>query len=103
MAKLGKTSLPHFLTRDAADEEQRALEAEINRWKDTVKSKNAELTAKEKRIAELERIGSYSYLFEREFYNIYHDTTQNEIFVTISKKRSSGPWPLQLTNVNHQV
>ena len=67
LAKSGKTSLLHFLTRDAADEEQRALEAEINRWKDTVKSKNATLAAKDKRVAELERIGSYSYSFEYEF------------------------------------
>jgi hypothetical protein len=50
--------LLHFLTRDAADEEQRALENDVNRWKDIAKAKDAIIAEKDRRIAELERMGT---------------------------------------------
>jgi hypothetical protein len=61
LARSGKTSLLHFLTRDAANEEQRALEDEVNRWENIAKAKDAVILEKDRRIAELERAGS-SYL-----------------------------------------
>lgn len=63
LARSGKTSLLHFLTRDAADEEQRGLENEIHRWKDIAKAKEAIIAEKDRRIAELERTGALNCLY----------------------------------------
>jgi hypothetical protein len=65
LARSGKTSLLHFLTRDAADEEQRGLEDQVNRWKDIASAKDAIIAEKEKRIAELERAGSSLFILLR--------------------------------------
>ena len=50
----GKTSTLHFLTREAADEERRGLEAELTRLKEKLKEKDDELKAKDSQITERE-------------------------------------------------
>lgn len=76
MARSGKTSLLHFLTRDAADEEQRGLENEVNHWKDIAQAKDAVLAEKDRRIAELERLGGLFFRFSLSISHLitYHRT-----------------------------
>jgi len=93
LARSGKTSLLHFLTRDAADQEQRALENEVNRWKDIAKAKDAVIAEKDKRITELERAGLSYHVFhghtcECELFCI---VLQSEMLATNSMQRSNGP------------
>ncbi|KZT71421.1 hypothetical protein DAEQUDRAFT_764002 [Daedalea quercina L-15889] len=51
----GRSQIPHFLSRDAADAERETTEKEVRRLKDIVKQKDTQLTDKDNRIAELER------------------------------------------------
>ncbi|KDQ60896.1 hypothetical protein JAAARDRAFT_204689, partial [Jaapia argillacea MUCL 33604] len=55
LARSGTTSSLHFLTREAADEEKRALERDLQKWKDAVREKHETTAQKDKRIAELEQ------------------------------------------------
>jgi len=49
-----KSYMLHFLTREAADEEKETMRKEVERWKDIVKQKDAQLTEKDQTIATLE-------------------------------------------------
>lgn len=59
LARMGKGSVLNLLTREAADEEKRALEKEIDRLKRLTKEKDNIVTQKNTRIAELEQTGMY--------------------------------------------
>jgi hypothetical protein len=92
LARSGKTSLLHFLTRDAADQEQRGLENEVNRWKDIAKAKDAIIAEKDKRITELERAGSsYHAFFDHTCgCKLFCIALQSEMLATNSMRRSNG-------------
>lgn len=55
-----KSYMLHFLTREAADEEKETMRKEVERWKDIVKQKDAQLTEKDQTIATLEAQGKLS-------------------------------------------
>ena len=42
----------HFMTREAADQEQEVMRKEIQHWKDVAKRKDIQLAEKDKQIAE---------------------------------------------------
>lgn len=47
----------HFMTREAADQEQEVIRKEIEHWKDVAKRKDAQLAEKDKQIAEVKAQG----------------------------------------------
>jgi hypothetical protein len=47
----------HFLTREAADEEKREAKDQINSLNRTIQAKDAVISEKDKRIAELQEAG----------------------------------------------
>ncbi|KZP21206.1 hypothetical protein FIBSPDRAFT_953935 [Athelia psychrophila] len=55
LARAGKSSLLHFLSRDAADEEHRALEDEVARLKDIAKAKDAFIGERDRHVREMEQ------------------------------------------------
>ncbi|KII89147.1 hypothetical protein PLICRDRAFT_597375 [Plicaturopsis crispa FD-325 SS-3] len=56
LGKSGKAPFIQFLTREAADEEKRALEQEVSQWRETAQEKDTTLRLKDERIAELEQL-----------------------------------------------
>ena len=48
----GKSYMLHFMTREAADQEQEVMRKEIQHWKDVAKRKDIQLAEKDKQIAE---------------------------------------------------
>lgn len=59
LARAGKSSLLHFLSRDAADEEHRALEDEVARLKDIAKAKDAVIGERDRHVREMEQTGAF--------------------------------------------
>ena len=55
LTRSGKSSVLYLLTREAADEEKRAVERDLARLKDIMKEKDATIAENDKRIAELQR------------------------------------------------
>lgn len=53
----GKSYMLHFMTREAADQEQEVIRKEIEHWKDVAKRKDAQLAEKDKQIAEVKAQG----------------------------------------------
>lgn len=53
------SQIPHFLSREAVDAEKEMSEREVKRLKDVSRQKDAQLTEKDKRIAELEAEGAF--------------------------------------------
>jgi hypothetical protein len=89
-ARSGKSGLLHFLTREAADEEQRGLEDDIKRLTDIAKVKDAIIAEKDKRIADLERIGLSNRLLISCSYS-RNSARQNETFASTSMQKLSDP------------
>ena len=58
LARTGQNVALHFLTREAADEEKRAMEQDMARLQDVIKQKDATIAERNKRVAELEQLGS---------------------------------------------
>lgn len=58
LARTGQNVALHFLTREAADEEKRAMEQDMARLQDVIKHKDATIAERNKRIVELEQLGS---------------------------------------------
>ncbi|KAG6376248.1 hypothetical protein JVT61DRAFT_2224 [Boletus reticuloceps] len=55
LSRTGQAVALHFLTREAADEEKRAVEQDISRLQEVIKAKDSVIDEKTKRIAELEQ------------------------------------------------
>lgn len=56
LARTGQNVALHFLTREAADEEKRAMEQDMARLQDVIKHKDATIAERNKRIVELEQL-----------------------------------------------
>ncbi|KAG5338187.1 hypothetical protein C0989_008036 [Termitomyces sp. Mn162] len=56
LMRSGNSTVLNLLTREAADEEKRAVEHEVERWKSVAEQRQREMRQRDARIAELERI-----------------------------------------------
>jgi hypothetical protein len=57
LTRNGKTSILNLITREAADEEQQAMEQEVARWKELAEERKKLMGQKDQKIAELEQRG----------------------------------------------
>ncbi|KAG6898470.1 hypothetical protein C0993_006618 [Termitomyces sp. T159_Od127] len=55
LMRSGNTTVLNLLTREAADEEKRAVEHEVERWKSVAEQRQREIRQRDARITELER------------------------------------------------
>ncbi|KAG6889815.1 hypothetical protein C0995_014292 [Termitomyces sp. Mi166 len=55
LMRSGNSTVLNLLTREAADEEKRAVEHEVERWKSIAEQRQREIRQRDKRIEELER------------------------------------------------
>lgn len=63
LSRTGQAVALHFLTREAADEEKRAVEQDMSRLQEVIKEKDSVIDKKTKSIAELEQSGPFTLLF----------------------------------------
>ncbi|KAI6045538.1 hypothetical protein EDC04DRAFT_2559459, partial [Pisolithus marmoratus] len=59
LSRTGQNVALHFLTREAADEEKRAVEQEIAQLRDVINQKDAVISEQSKRVDELQDLGRY--------------------------------------------
>ncbi|KAI6028500.1 hypothetical protein F5J12DRAFT_960023 [Pisolithus orientalis] len=61
LSRTGQNVALHFLTREAADEEKRAVEQEIVQLRDVIKQRDAVISDQSKRINELQQLGQKNF------------------------------------------
>lgn len=62
LSRTGQAVALHFLTREAADEEKRAVEHDMSHLHEIIKEKDGVIDGKMRRIAELEQSGWFTAL-----------------------------------------
>lgn len=66
MTQAGKTSTLHFLTREAAEEERKGLDRELQRLREAIKEKDVVIAQKDAKIADQEKSSQSSMLLKKQ-------------------------------------